>query len=130
MDRLSVALRLMLVFAGCLGAAILVASTRPAADPGVLPWVVQSTGYACGLLAGVLVLTSRAPGGAAAPVGRTGVLLLAGVLALVLLDVVVAATSSGGAGAGAGLLRLLLLLGIGLATVRLARAVADRRRSR
>ena len=35
MDRLRVALRLMPAFALCVGAAILLAGTRPASDPGL-----------------------------------------------------------------------------------------------
>lgn len=128
MDRLRVALRLMLVFAVCIGAAILLAGTRPASDPGLLPWLVQAAGYLCGLAAGLLVLGSRGDGDDAAGV-RPGALLLPAVLALVVLDVVVATTSSGGAVVGAGLLRIALFVAIGWATLRIARTLAEGRRA-
>lgn len=126
MDRLRVALRLMLAFAACTGAAILLAGTRPAAGPGLLPWLVQAAGYLCGLGAGLLVLASRAGGPAGA---RPGALLLPAVLALVALDVVVATTSTGGAVIGAGLLRIALLVAIGWATLQIARTLAEGRRA-
>ncbi|MGY1771480.1 hypothetical protein [Blastococcus sp. SYSU D00813] len=129
MDRLRVALRLVLVLAACTGAAILLAGTRPASDPGLLPWLVQAAGHLCGLVAGLLVLGSRADGEAAAG-ARPGALLLPAVLALVLLDVVVATTSSGGAVVGAGLLRIVLFVAIGWAALQIARTLAEGRRAR
>jgi hypothetical protein len=118
-DRLRLALGLLLAFVACTGAAILIGGVRPASDPGVLPWLVQVVGYLCGVAGGVLVLA-----GTASPARRVGVLLMPALVALVLLDAATMATDSGGANIGAGFVRLVLLVVIAVATVRLARALA------
>ena len=128
MDRLRLALALLLAFIACTGVAILLSGLRPVGDPGMAPWAVQVVGYLCGLAAAVLLLTPS--GRPDAPDRRIGLLLLPALLALVLLDALTAATDTGGANIGAGFARLVLLVVIAVATVRVARAVAAERRPR
>jgi hypothetical protein len=125
-DRLSLALALLLAFVACTGAAILISGVRPAAEPGVLPWLVQVVGYLSGLAAGVLVPAHG--GGGRSPVRAVGLLLMPALVALVLLDGLAMAADSGGADIGVGFVRLGLLVVIAAVTVRLARAVAAARR--
>ena len=128
MDRLRLALALLFAFIACTGVAIFLSGLRPAGDPGVAPWAVQVVGYLCGIAAGVLLLAPA--GNSDARDRRTGGLLTAALVALVLLDAATTATDSGGADIGAGLARLVLLVVIAVGTVRVARAVAAERRPR
>ena len=127
MERSRRALALMLAFAGCTVAAIVLAGSRPASAPGVLPWAVQVVGYGCGIAAGVLLLVQ---GSGQPRVRRVGAVLMPALVALLLLDAFSHGADPEGADIGAGLLRLLLLVVIAVATVVLARVSLVGRRAR
>jgi hypothetical protein len=121
MDRRRASLVLLLAFVVCTAIAIVVSGGRPALQPGIAPTVVQVVGY---LLAGAAaVLLTAGPTGAGR---RTGAMVLAAVVLLVVLD----AVAESGPNIGAGGVRLLLLIVIAVATVRVARDDAAARRVR
>ena len=130
MHRPRRALVLLLAFIACTGAAILAGAGRPADDPGVVPWVLQVVAYLCAIAAGVLLRTSTGAGRVETEGRRLGAVLLPVVLALVLLDMVTAASAGGGANIGAGLARMVLLVVVGMLTARLAVTAAAERRTR
>ncbi|TFV52014.1 hypothetical protein [Blastococcus sp. TF02A-35] len=122
MDRRPQALIALLLFVVLTGAAIAVSGSRPASDPGTLPWLLQVAAYVCGLAAGVLLVT-----GQDADARRTGFVVTGAVVVLALLDVLV--PDDGGADIGAGLARLVVLVVMAVATVKVSLAVSAARRS-
>ncbi len=126
MDRRRAALYLLPAFVVCTGIAILVDGTRPGQAGGQTPIAIQTVGYAAGLVAAGFLLTRPDP----AEGRRTGAVLLAAFVVLVLLDVLVLWGSEGGTKIGAGAVRLAGLVLIGLSTARIARELAAERRPR
>lgn len=124
MDRRAPAVVALLLFVACTGVAIVVSGTRPANDPGVLPMAVQAVGYACALVAGLLLIASHTAD------RRLGAMVVGALAVLVLLDVFAFSDPAGGANIGAGFVRLLGLVVIAVVTAQTARAVAASRRER
>jgi peptidoglycan/LPS O-acetylase OafA/YrhL len=118
MDRRRPALVALLAFAGCTLVAVLVSGSRPHLDQGDAPWAFQLAGYLCALVAGVLLLAPDAGGTPADR--RTGLVVVAAVVVLALIDALTAAADEGGANIGAGLVRLVTLVVVAVMTVRLA----------
>jgi len=118
MDRSRTSLVLLLLFVLCTGVSIVVSGSRPHLDQGLAPALVQFLGYAFGLAAGVLLVSSADQGAGR----RFGGVVLGSLAVLVLLDLLVA--DDGGANIGAGLVRLVGLVVIMVATIRLALGVA------
>jgi hypothetical protein len=130
MDRRDRALVALLLFIVLTGASIAVGGSRPHLEQGIAPAVLQGVGYLFALAGAVLLL---APGGSAkgaADDRRLGLVIAAGVVALVVVDAATMATDSDGADIGAGFLRLVCLAIIGVATARLAVAAAATRSTR
>ena len=122
MDRRVPALVALFLFVLLTGVAIVLSGARSGPGQGIAPDVVQFTGYACTLLAAVLLLgrgnaASRPPGG----------LVLGATVVMALVDALT--MSEDGADIGAGLVRVVCLGVIGVATARLAIAVANDRRA-
>jgi hypothetical protein len=123
-DRRLTALVLLLLFIGCLGVAIVVSGSRPGLQQGIAPTVAAAVGYLFALVAAVLLIIPAAEtqGGT-----RTlGVVILAALVVLVLVDLFVAQ----GPNIGAGFVQLIGEVVILVATVRLALGVAADRRVR
>jgi len=121
-DRRRTSLVLLLLFVLCSGIAIVVSGSRPGLEQGLAPALVQFVGYACALVAGVLLLSS-APEETAR---RIGGVVLGALAVLVLLDLLVAA----GPNIGAGFVRLVGLVVIMVSTIRLALGIAAAGRAR
>lgn len=122
MDRRRTSLVLLLLFVLCSGIAIVVSGSRPGLEQGLAPALVQFLGYACALVAGVLLLSSASEESAR----RMGGVVLGALAVLVLLDLLVAA----GPNIGAGFVRLVGLVVIMVATIRLALGIAAAGRAR
>lgn len=122
MDRRRTSLVLLLLFVLCSGIAIVVSGSRPGLEQGLAPALVQFLGYACALVAGVLLLSSASEESAR----RIGGVVLGALAVLVLLDLLVAA----GPNIGAGFVRLVGLVVIMVATIRLALGIAAAGRAR
>jgi hypothetical protein len=106
-DRRRFALYALVAFAVATAAAIVIGGSRPAAQQGLAPMVVQGIGYGCALLAALDLLAPAAhPAGADRKLGSV---VLASVVVLVLLDVV-AFGDTDGANVGAGFLRLVCVV--------------------
>jgi peptidoglycan/LPS O-acetylase OafA/YrhL len=123
-DRRAAAVVALLLFVACTGVAIVISGARPANDPGVAPLAVQVVGYAFALVAGLLLVASRAAD------RRSGAVVLGALAVLVLLDVFVFSDPGGGANIGAGGVRLIGLVVIAIQTARLARGGAASRSER
>jgi hypothetical protein len=121
-DRRRTSLVLLLLFVLCSGIAIVVSGSRPGLEQGLAPALVQFVGYACALVAGVLLLSSASEESAR----RIGGVVLGALAVLVLLDLLVAA----GPNIGAGFVRLVGLVVIMVATIRLALGIAAAGRAR
>jgi hypothetical protein len=121
-DRRRTSLVLLLLFVLCSGIAIVVSGSRPGLEQGLAPALVQFVGYACALVAGVLLLSSASEENAR----RIGGVVLGALAVLVLLDLLVAA----GPDIGAGFVRLVGLVVIMVATIRLALGIAAAGRAR
>jgi hypothetical protein len=121
-DRRRTSLVLLLLFVLCSGIAIVVSGSRPGLEQGLAPALVQFVGYACALVAGVLLLSSASEENAR----RIGGVVLGALAVLVLLDLLVAA----GPNIGAGFVRLVGLVVIMVATIRLALGIAAAGRAR
>ena len=119
MDRRRPSLVLLLLFVLCTGVAIVWGGSRPALEQGLAPQLVQFLGYACVLVAGLLLISSTAEGAVADP-RRLGGVVLGALAVLVLLDLLV----GDGPNIGAGFVRLVGLVVIMVATIRLAMGVA------
>jgi len=113
MDRRRTSLVLLLLSVLCSGIAIVVIASRPGLEQGLAPALVQFTGHVFALLAGLLLIASRAEGRSR----RLGGVVLGALAVLVLLDLLAA----DGPDIGAGFVRLVGLVAIGVATIRLAR---------
>ncbi|MGY1590603.1 hypothetical protein ACI79D_01370 [Geodermatophilus sp. SYSU D00708] len=124
MERLRLALPLLGLFVALTVLATVFSGSRPATEPGVLPWALQIAGYLGAIAGGVLLLTVPGPG----VHRRAGLVVLGAVVVLALLD---AWTQDDlGADIGGGLVRLVCLVAVVVATVRVgAEAVSRGRRS-
>jgi hypothetical protein len=125
MDRRRSSLVLLLVFVLCTGVAIVISGSRPGLEQGLAPALVQVVGYACGLVGAVLLISSATEAEVGSP-RRTGGVVLAALVVLVLLDLL----GADGTNIGAGFVRLVLLVVIMVATIRLALGVAAAGRAR
>jgi hypothetical protein len=123
-DRPRLAVPLLGLFVALTVLATVVDGSRPATEPGVLPWILQLAGYLCAIAGGVVLLTVPGPG----VHRRAGVVVLAAVVVLALLDAWMG--DDAGANIGGGLVRLVCLVAVVAATVRVgADAAARGRRS-
>jgi len=105
------ALIALLAFLGLTFAAIMVGGSRPGLQQGVAPAVLQFIGYACALVAAVVLLRAGARG--------TGAAVLGALVVLVVLEVVLGALA--GVDIGGGLVRVVCLGVIVAVTLRLMR---------
>ena len=123
MDRRHTALVLLLLLVGCLGVAIVLSGSRPGLQQGIAPTVAAFAGYLFALGAAVLLIAPAAE--SQQDTRRLGVVILAALVVLVLLDLLAA----DGPNIGAGFVQLIGEVVILVATVRLALGVAaaDRR---
>ena len=117
MDRRRPSLLLLGLFVLCTGIAIVVSGSRPGLEQGLAPQLVQFLGYACALVAGLLLMSSTSEESGR----RIGGVVLGALAVLVLLDLLVAE----GPDIGAGFVRLLGLVVIMVATIGLAIGVAS-----
>ncbi|WP_104522651.1 hypothetical protein [Blastococcus atacamensis] len=122
MDRRAPALVALLLFVVLTGVSIAVGGSRPASDPGVLPWWIQAVAYVSAVVGAVLLLRGQDPAGR-----RTGALVLGVTVVLALIDALTAGQE--GANIGAGLARLVGLVVLAAAITRLSLAVSAARRS-
>jgi len=123
-DRRHTALVLLLLFVGCLGVAIVLSGSRPGLQQGIAPTVAAFAGYLFALGAAVLLIAPAAE--SQQDTRRLGVVILAALVVLVLLDLLAA----DGPNIGAGFVQLIGEVVILVATVRLALGVAADRRVR
>jgi hypothetical protein len=123
-DRRRTALVLLLLFVGCLGVAIVLSGSRPGLQQGIAPTVAAFAGYLFALGAAVLLIVPAAE--TQQDTRRLGVVILAALVVLVLLDLFAA----DGPDIGAGFMQLIGEVVILVATVRLALGVAADRRVR
>jgi hypothetical protein len=119
MDRRRASLVLLLLFVLCTGIAIVISGSRPGLEQGLAPALVQFVGYACGLAAAVLLISSATESEVGAP-RRIGGVVLGALVVLVLLDLL----GADGTNIGAGFVRVVALVVIMVATIRLALGVA------
>ena len=122
MDRRRIALGLLLGFAACTGAAIVLSGTRSGTGQGTAPWLIQVLGYGFAIAAGVLLL-ARPTDGSPGRDRRVGAVVVAAIVALIVLD----AVAVEGPNIGAGLGRLVLLALVAGAAVRLTLGGSARR---
>jgi len=123
-DRRRPALVLLLLFVGCLGVAIVLSGSRPGLQQGIAPTVAAFVGYLFAFGAAVLLIVPAAA--TQQDTRRLGVVILAALVVLVLLDLFAA----DGPNIGAGFVRLVALVVIMVATIRLALGVASAGRTR
>jgi hypothetical protein len=121
-DRRPQALVALLLFVVLTGASIAVSGSRPANDPGDLPWVLQVAAYLVAVAGGVLLLLGQDP-----TAKRIGGIVLGVTVVLALVDALTAGQD--GANIGAGLARLVGLVVLAYAITRLSLAVSAARRS-
>ncbi len=122
-DRRATALLALLLFALATVVALLLDGRLPAGEESVAGWIIQTTGHLSALLGGVLLMTTDGH-----PGRRSGVVVVAAVVLLSLVDALALADDGGDAAAALGLVRLLGLVVVGGVALRLAPAVARERR--
>jgi peptidoglycan/LPS O-acetylase OafA/YrhL len=127
-DRRSSALVLLLIFVVCTIVAIVISGSRSDLQ-GIAPTVFQYIGYVSALIGGLLLLApNRSAGAEGGPDGslrKSGAVVLAAVVLLVLVDVFV--LSDEGPDFGGGAVRLVGLVAVVAVTVRLAVATLSAR---
>ena len=122
MDRRRVALALLLAFVVCIGVAVVVSGSRPGLQQGIAPTVAAFVGYLLAVVAAILLITRPTDG----TTRKIGVVVLAAVAVLVLLDLFTA----DGPNIGAGFVQLIGEVVILVATVRLALGITRTSRAR